>query len=404
MNPFLLGVFVSRLGDAFSFLAMILILSKLGAGNSLVSLFMVAHYLPGVLIGTWGRRWFDRLSKRNTLILTYVVSAGLTLSTTLALGSPWLLLATSILLGIAYGVYVPLQKAFIAEVFPPGEIRRANSAVQVAETLAKTLGFGLAGLVFHRVGPTLSFSLDAVSFIAIALLFTRIPLSSPISNLQKAATQSSHQGHDLKDQVYDCVVSVFALTWIGTGSLFALEAGYARTYLQASEAAIGGLFACATLGSLLVPYLLARTRFQYGLRWIALVCACEAIFISSYGAVSTWIPATVFIVAYGCALTARHILTNSWIHQRIPQAHHGSAFAMLQARANLAMMLGMGLSGPISEWIGIRPTVIGASALSIAGILFTTLRMLQKKAGIPFEIPASLFCDAALNQKEPDTF
>lgn len=371
MYSFLLGVFISRLGDAFSFLAMILILTKRGAGSGLVSCFMIAHYLPGVFVGIWGRTWFDRIRKKRALVLVYLASAGLTAGAAFFTSSPFVLLVFSALLGVMYGIYVPLQKAFIAEVVLPENTRRANSLVQVAETLAKTAGFALAGLVFHQAGPKFSFLLDALSFVSISGL---IAVTRSVSNRPRIFTAASAS---LDNSTFDLLSMAFALTWLGTGTLFALEANYAQTYLHASETTIGWLFSFATLGALFVPYLLARWKPKSDIQPILYACLSEMIFVAAYSLSLNLTSAVLWITLYGCVLTARQIFLSSWIHEQIPAHLHGSAFALQQGRANFMMMIGMGISGYAAEAFGTRLVILGATLLGMVGVVLLLGRFVR---------------------------
>ena len=368
MNTFLAGVFVSRLGDSFSFLAFILILTNKGASNGLISLFIIAHYLPGVLIGLWCHEWLDRVPKKKCLIATYTASSALTFLAIYNASSPFRLLLISLLLGVAYGIYTPLQKAFIAEVFPSKKLKSVNSMFQLTEALAKTFGFALAGLTFRSMGATTSFILDAASFLAIALALTRTN-TLPIIQESKARPLAR-----LNDPRFTMSSIIFALTWLSTGALFALEASYARTYLNASETTIGWLFAFATLGSLTVPYWINRLGDRSDLQTIIFACLFENVFVAGYAGSSAMFPAIACIIGYGFSLTTRSVLLASWIHREIPRANHGSAFGLQQSLSNLAMMLGMGLSGPISELVGVRTVILFGTALSFLGIVALSLR------------------------------
>ena len=362
-HGFIFGVFLSRLGDSFSFLAFILLLVGQGKSNALVSAFMVAHYGPGMVIGIYGRNLFDKVPKQKTLAATYFASAFLTLLATTQTSSATGLLLISILLGIAYGIYVPLQRSFIPEVFPAKEIKRANANIQLAEILAKTLGFALAGFVFRRVGPVYSFLIDAASFVGIAFILLRFKPQAEV------AFQRAHGSIAETRRPLIFISFVFALAWFGTGTLFSLEASYAKNYLQASDDFIGLLFALATLGAFLAPRIAHAFNSRRGLSPILKASLGEMVFVAGYGLSGHAIAALVCIVGYGLLLSLRHILLANWIHLEIPGTEHGSAFAFQQGIANGAMMLGMGFSGPLSDLFGVRPVILGSAILSCALIL-----------------------------------
>jgi predicted MFS family arabinose efflux permease len=224
------------------------------------------------------------------------------------------------------------------------------------------------------MGASVSFSIDAFSFLAIAALISRIEIQTAGYNTPKDAV------HQLKSHRPGLVFKsvVFASTWIGTGALFALEAGYAKTYLHASDAVVGWLFACATLGSIFVSKwnrYLGQISTTMKDRIFLFACVGELAFVASYVSVNSVFPALVCIIFYGLLLSLRNILIVSWIHLEIPKAEHGSAFAIQTGLANLAMMLGMGLSGPMAEVFGIRIVVLAAAGFGF--VMVVLLNALQ---------------------------
>jgi MFS family permease len=387
-NAFLLGAFASRLGDSFSFLAFILILINRSSSNALVSTFMVAHYLPGVLIGILGRGAFDRIPCQTGLIISYAASALLTFAACLFTRSTVALLVLATLLGICYGFYVPLQRAFVAEISPPELVKRANSQLQLADVLAKTGGFMLAGLVFRKLGPVVCFSIDALSFCSIAALIATI---RPPYAAVKAKTERKLLDDAKRVPHFSYATSIFAVTWLGTGSLFALEAGYAKEYLGASETMVGWLFATATIGSLLAPKLALLIPKKTELKALSGACIGEALFVIGYGSTSNLALATACIVGYGALLTFRHVSLSSWIHATVPQTGHGRAFALQQGKANLFMMLGMGSSGLFAQIFGSRIVIVWAAAASLTLVLLMTVRRIYAEispmARLPFLPP-----------------
>lgn len=369
---FLSGVFLSRLGDSFSFLAFTLLLTGQGTSNSKVSLFMIARYLPSVLIGLFLKQHLDRWPRKKVLIASYLISGILTGLAAIFTADLNVLLSLSLLLGTAYGIYVPLQRTLIADIFPRNQIKQANAWVQMADVSAKTIGFLLAGLMFHHLGPQTSFLSDSLSFVLIAVLFAT--LTSDKKNAQTGGSQNAKIASNTTPDQLSRASGIFALSWLGTGTLFALEASYAKTYMSASEAMIGWLFACATLGSLFTPYIIRKLPGEVKIRHLSIAALAEIVFVAAYAVCNHMIPASLCIVAYGIFLTLRHILMASWIHSKIPSTQLGSAFAYQQAQANLAMLLGMGLSGPLSEIFGVRVLILATTAMSFIGVIFLTIK------------------------------
>ena len=372
-SPFLLGVFISRLGDSFAFLAFILLLLKITHSNLIISIFMITRYLPGVLIGTLGINLFDRYSKKSILITAYVTSAFLILLAPFFLNSMPVLLIISLFMGVAYGIYTPCQRAFVGELFEVYELKKANSFVQFSEVAAKTVGFLFAGLAFHRLGAVFSFTLNAGAFLIIsALLLKTKPIRNNL-NKTKSFLNFKLSNISFPNTEMLSIVLMFAITWLATGALFSLEASYARDFLHANESEIGVIFAMASIGSIIGVITMLKSRIKDNENFLFASCFLEIFFVTGYALSNHLFQAVICIIGYGFFLTIRHVLLATYLQSKTAPEQCGRVFGMQQAFASFAMMLGMGFAGPLSTTIGTRSTLLWFCSIAFLGALATSI-------------------------------
>lgn len=379
---FFVGLMLSRWGDSFSFIAFLFLLLQLTHSNTIISLFMVLHYLPGTVIGLSAGHLFDRHSKKKLLISSYIASAIFVLLAIPARHSPLALLILALLLGISYGIYVPVQRAYLAELLPPQEMKDANRLVQLSDVLGKTLGFLCAGAAITLFGTSIAFLADGVSFICIAVCVTwTIPIekhSHTVPTVQ-LARQGARWFFSNRELFLPSLF--FAMAWLATGTLFALEVPYAKEYLSASNTAISFLFALTTVGSFIAVRYLGNNKQHGHFNMVILASLVETIFVLGYGLSNHMGFACVFILGYGFFLTVRHVAIATYYHERVAKADYGKAFAYQQALANLAMFTGMGLAGPISDAFTSRQVIVGACIITFIGIgVLKLIKVTSKEA------------------------
>lgn len=380
---FLLSVFVSRLGDSFSFLAFFLLFLKSGFSTLFISLFLVARYLPSVLIGMMPRQK-PIFQPHQVLISSYLVSA---CSVFLAMyqQSEWVLLLLSLTLGVCYGIYVPLQKSMIPEIFEKEDLLKANTAVQGSEIWAKSVGFALAGIVFHQFSAKISFLFDGISFLVIAfsmgIIFRKhADIHEDISQKTQEGTVDRKSNNLIQEKIFKKMILIFACGWVSTGAFFALEGDYAQHYLKASDFQLGLLFAFATVGSYFGQVIIRRNPSLSDpskLKWFVFFEIAGVLFYALTGNI---IMALVGIVIYGGCLSLRNILVSSWIHKNISRDVQSVAFRQQNGLANFAMMTAMASAGPIALSMSSRATMILFCVFALTGLFYGLLQRNQKSA------------------------
>ncbi|MCM0605089.1 MAG: MFS transporter [Xanthomonadaceae bacterium] len=364
---FIIGLFVSRLGDAFSMLAFLLLLGNQSQSAVWASLYLVGRYLPSIVIGFFFKNKLNLLPKKKALIYSYLGSAA-----TLLLCIPFthnrvLMILTAFGLGVFYGIYVPLQRAVIPDVFSKSEIRSANTIVQTTDVIAKTIGFALAGLLLNSYGIEKCLLLDALSFVLIAGLFSKIKISKIISPDEPLSInipfKISKEGL--------AVFIIIGVTWLGTGAMFSLEALYAQYELKCSSTQIGVLFAVSNALILFTRPIINWIPRSSHLFFLELSCFMELSIIIAYSLSVTYTQAILCSIGYGFFLNIRQILGNIWIHETVSKSNHSAAFSYQQAVSNLFMITAMSTCGLVANGIGTRYAILTYSG--VAMVMITTL-------------------------------
>lgn len=127
--------------------------------------------LPFLLLGPWLSVWADRLDRRRLLIGTQIGSMILAAILALLVQSGtvqlWHVHLLALLLGIVNALDMPTQQAFIGELSGREQVREAIVLNVMIVQVSRMVGPAFAGWVIGALGVTLTFWLNALSFVAV---------------------------------------------------------------------------------------------------------------------------------------------------------------------------------------------------------------------------------------------
>ena len=140
----------------------------------LVSLVQTASSLPIMLLALPAGAWADLVDRRRLLlgaqVAMFVAAAVLAGTTFLGVGPPWLILALTFALGCGNAVASPAWQAIQPDLVERGLLPQAAALNGLNMNVARAVGPAIGGFVVAAVGAGWVFALNAVSFIAIAVV------------------------------------------------------------------------------------------------------------------------------------------------------------------------------------------------------------------------------------------
>jgi hypothetical protein len=135
------------------------------------------------------------------------VTQTLEAASALAIGVPllagwmtiWYLVALSFATGCVLCVDLPARQAFMLDLTGPAELRRGTSLFATCTGLARIAGPGIAGVVIATTGETAVFFFNAVSFLAVIAVLTRLPALDPAPRKQSPQVPAARRFRWLAD-------------------------------------------------------------------------------------------------------------------------------------------------------------------------------------------------------------
>ncbi len=258
---FWLATSVSVLGTWMAAIALSIRMFDVTGSPGWVSALLFAEFVPSVMIGLLAGNRLNRLRVRRAMALSDVGSA--VIFALLALiETPWAVVALAGAAGVAVGVFRPLATAAVPMLVSDDELEAATGAIASADNSMTFLGAVLGGLLVGGVGADWALSLNAVSFVASAVLIASCAgLSGSVSAVPVAAGR--HLGLVVERIRASPVLRQIAVGWTLTtlvlGAVIAVQVPLLRGTYDARPAAVGALLGLTSLG-LVVGSLFAGTR------------------------------------------------------------------------------------------------------------------------------------------------
>ena len=327
----------------------------------------------------------DRFSRRRLLVASDLLRVAVFAALPFA-GSATVIVGLAFVSGIATGFFRPAVYAGMPNLVSDADLPVANSLLQAAENVAWMIGPVLGGILVAAQGPDLAYALNALSFLASALLLLRIPAS----RLQAGTVESRGHWGDLGDgfrlvlasQPLLAVFVVWNIVVLGSAAINVGEIVLAKEALDAGNVGFGILVGASglglTAGSLAAPRLLDRAGVRAG---YAGGIAAMAI---GYGvaAMAPSLPVGVAGVAVGGFGNGVAVVCNSLlVQQGAPDALRGRVFTLIMSSNYVLVGLSMAVAGPLLDTVGPR-WVWSAAAFAFALASLVALVLARGLRGI----------------------
>ena len=167
-----LGSVVSMVGGTLSGFAMSIMVLDYTGSTFLYALFSVGYQIPLLVCPLLAGPYLDRMSRKKVIYRLDFLSAGIYLALFLLLRGGWfsypLLLASNVLMGCIYGVYVVAYDSFYPNLITEGNYSKAYSVSSMLWPLA-AMTQPIAALVYDRLGTVMPLlAVNAVCFFTAA--------------------------------------------------------------------------------------------------------------------------------------------------------------------------------------------------------------------------------------------
>ena len=172
------GSFIANVGVWMQQIALGCLVYAMTRSASWLGVIGFAGNMPVLTLGLLGGAIVDRANRRTIILGAQLVFALAALALALLTASGhlavWHVIAIAMLSGTALALHAPAMQAVLPTLVGSDELLNAISLNSVQFNLARTLGPALAGLVYGHVGAAGCFALNAVGFVVLTIVVSRI--------------------------------------------------------------------------------------------------------------------------------------------------------------------------------------------------------------------------------------
>ncbi|MET8230609.1 MFS transporter [Micromonospora sp. NPDC005298] len=395
-RTFWIGETVSQFGDRISELALPLIaVSLLAATPMQVSVLTALIWLPN-LLGLFLGAWVDqRTHKRRLLIIADLIRAAVLFSLPAAylFGAVTLtqLYLVALLTGVGAVLFALGHQAFFVALVPRSAYLDANSKLSMSRSLSFIAGPAVGGGLVQALSAPVAIVVDAVSFLASALLLRRIQVTeSPPPPRRTSTLGMVREGlvmvlrHPVLRAALGCTSTVNFFTFIAS----ALLVLYASRDLDLSAGAIGLALGCGALGGLAGAALTPRIARTIGLgrtTMIGVVLFSAPLALTALITGPTWakiamLAAIELVSSFGVMLM--DINLNALLTAVTPDDARGRRAGAYSAVNYGIRPLGALVGGALGTAVGLRPALVVAGLGGTLAVLWLLASPIRRIASL----------------------
>jgi len=369
-----LGQASSAVGDAMTPVALVFaVLHATGSAGQL-GIVLAAYTLAHAVFILAGGVWGDRLERRLVMLSCDLIRAAaqLSLAVLVIRGDPqlWQFVTLAGIVGAAESFFSPAATGLIPQTITAGRLQQANALIALTRSGAWIFGPALSGVIVSAAGAGWVFAIDAASFVASAAFLSvlRVDAAMPAERTS-FIDELRHGWREVRARRWLWA----SLIAFGIGN-FAWGAVQVLGPLVAEEELDGatswGLIATAGgIGGVIGGVIALRWRPSRPLLVSHLIILGLVPYVAGF---AVPLPTAALAVLSLVALITVIVGNTLWetvLQGSVPNETLSRVSSYDWAISLVFMPLGFAIWGPLSEWIGVKETLLLAAATITAAKL-----------------------------------
>jgi MFS family permease len=371
---------ISNLGDGISFVAVPLLALTLTDDERLLSLTVLATFVPWLVLALPVGVAVDRIDRQHLMVVANLVRLGVFVAIGIAAMAErldiWLLIGLLVVIGACEVLFDSTAQAFLPMLVEPGQLARANGLLFTVEIVAGSLAGLAVGAMLFDASVGLPFTANALSFAIAAVLIIWIrPRRQPGRPTPAASAETGMRSGFrwlLAHPMLRTLAAMFAVTNLGLMFGQGIFVKYAIDELGLDGFEFGLLLAITAMGAASGGLIGARIIGRIGLRtsiivpYIVFGVAQLVIGVAS----EIWMVAAAGFVL-GAAITIWNVVTVTIRQREIPADRFGRVNAVYRWLGAAASASGVAAGGFVAYATNVRaPFLVGGAITLVAAALF----------------------------------
>ena len=376
-----IAVGLSAGGDWVAITALGLHVEELTNNGYAVAALWICLFGPSVAVAGHAGLLVDRVEATRLLALVSAIgavgAAALAFADALA---PVLILTAA--LGVVFALMSPAEFSLVPAL-AGRRIQEANGHIETFRYMGFGIGPVVGGLLFSVGGLELAMAVDAVTFVAVAVM----ALSLRVKREPQASEGDEERARDgiaylFRDRVLSLVMIVAFSSLLFMSAVWVGELFFVKDVLEQGDTAYGVFLSVWTAGMAIGALVLSKRVAAGAVAATGLLAA--TIQGAALAVPTLWLVLGFFLVCSfigGLGHGVKNVMFRSLIHVRVPDRLHGRAFAAYNGIRNSAELGAFAAGGVLVALIGARGTLAYAGGLSALCGLIGLLWLLRMNRG-----------------------
>jgi MFS family permease len=371
---------ISRAGDAFNTVALVVLVFDLTGSGLGVAGAVMFEVLPVLLLGPVAGLAADRLPRRRLMIGADLLRAAVAAVLIVAAGSVGVAYAVAFGLSAGAVLFNPAAGSVLPEVVGEDDLVTANAAMWTVAVTAQILLAPAAGFLIAAWGVEVAFGVNAATFVASALLLVGLRTGRAPADIDVRGWSGVLAGIDTvrNHALLRRLAAVQVLAALSAGATSGLLVVLAERWLDIGPRGFGTLMACIGVGAALGPLALRRFVRAGDKRWLFGPYAVRGAVDLTLASIPNPVVGGAALAVYGVSTSTGMVAYQSTLQTAVPAETRGRAFALYDVLWNGARLVSLGLGGIAAEVTDVRFVYV-ASAL---------LLLLAAAIGLRTSVPA----------------
>jgi MFS family permease len=359
---------VSRAGDAFNTVALVVLVYELTGSGLGVAGAVIFEVLPVLLLAPVAGLAADRLPRRRLMVAADLFRAAAALVLVAVAGSVGIAYAVAFGLSAGAVFFNPAAGSLLPDIVGDEEVVTANSAMWTAAVTAQIALAPTAGFVIAAWGVEIAFAINAATFVVSALLIIGLRAGRTPADMAVRGWAGVLAGVQAvrSNPLLTRLAVVQVLASLSAGATSGLLVVLAERWLGVGPGGFGSLLAAIGVGAAAGPLLLRRFIRAGDKRWLFGPFAVRGGVDLTLAGIANPVVAGGALVAYGMSTSTGMVAYQSTLQTLVPAETRGRAFAFYDVLWNSARLLSLAAGGVLADLTDIRAVYVISAALLFA--------------------------------------
>lgn len=402
---------ISLLGDWFNTVVLSALVVRYSDGSGLaLSIFLMARFLPPLLVSPFAGVLVDRFNRKHLLIWSNLIRAMIVPLYLLA-SEPdtlWLIYAITIAQFVLSAIFEPGQSSILPALVKREQLVEANTLVSVTWSVMLALGAVVGGAFAFVFGPSAAIIMDALTFAIAGALIAWVhytPISAPVLKVDEPAEDTSfREGLRYVRRTPSMAAALFVKFGQSIGNVDTLMTIFATQLFVLGangELSLGILYSAFGVGAFIGPMLTNRWNDGSVPRMRRLIIIGFAAIVVGWfmlGGAFTLVLAVIAIFIRAIGGSINWTYSQIIIQKTAPDEKLGRMFALDMAGFQLATVASTLIHGALIDAAGaenVRTISIWTGVVSLLPLLIWVwlVTWLERREGKPLQWQAPVTGD-----------